>query len=478
MQQSRFRGGAWTSHAALLFYLLILRSISGVCVGDTAAVLDDGRDAMKDHMYSRRRLEQRSASIQKDTCKFDVAYTISSITRSKFDATIIVENNREVASPIQLVYRYPDADKVDVEFVTGGVLVSKSNGTLIPVRIKTLDSVSSNQDVNIGSSVKFINLNGGNGPSPYTRLAIQDLNVNGVQCEALREKTLAYSKCYDAISFFQSFNGRPPPTNAGIEECSMSFCCGMVTMPEVDVIEAVPTPEPAVENTTASTGDTGKVVSDDTKEQPEPTGAEEQQVVSEEDKETDGKPNQGADTEQQTSHISPPQPASTLNEEKGTAGSQESSDGGSGNSTALIGAAVGIAVALAAIVVISFFVIRARRNRRVQDQNQPSAYGSGSRRSQGSRPQLSLKSTNTTVRTGSSMFSRGASIPLTGGRSVRNLSMAQKSAATTTTTTNVRVCSDHVVTQAIADFCFVYFSCRDAPHAQPQLPTRSMRTRY
>jgi hypothetical protein len=444
LEESRCGGGTWASRISLLLYLLILLSISGVCVGHTAAELDDGHGAMEDvHVYSRRRLEQRSGSIKKDTCKFDVAYTISSITRSKFDATIIVENNREVASPLQLVYRYPDADRVDLEFVTGGVLVSKSNGTLVPIRIKTLDSVSSNQDVDIGSSVKFINLNGGNGPSPYTSLAIQDLNVNGVQCEALRGKTLAYSKCYDAISFFQSFNGRPPPTNAGIEECSMSFCCGMVSMPEMNVVEAVPVPEPAVENTTASTGDTGKVVSDDTGEQQDAAaGAEEEQKVSEEDK----KPNQKEDKEQQASDIPPAEPASTLNEQQDTTGIQESSDGGSGNSTALIGAAVGIAVALAAIVVISFFVIRARRNRRVQDQNQPSTDGSGSRRPQESRHQLSLKSTNTTVRSGSSMFSRGASIPLTGGRSVRIPSVAQKSAATTTT--NVRVYSDDVVTQA------------------------------
>eukprot|EP00889_Picochlorum_renovo_P001689 jgi/Picre1/28719/NNA_004119.t1 len=288
LEGSRCSDGAWASRIALLFYLLILLSISGVCVGDTAAELDDGQGAMEDvHVYSRRRLEQRSGAIRKDTCKFDVAYTISSITRSKFDATIIVENNREVSSPLQLVYRYPDADRVDLEFVTGGVLVSKSNGTLVPIRIKTIDSVSSNQDVDIGSSVKFINLNGGNGPSPYTSLAIQDLNVNGVQCEALRGKTLAGGARARA-------------------------CCG-----EYHCIRRR----------------YWKVVSDDTKEQQDAAaGAEEEQKVSEEDK----KPNQEEDKEQQASDIPPAEPASTLNEQKDTTGSQESSDGGSGNSTALM----------------------------------------------------------------------------------------------------------------------------------------------
>lgn len=423
LEASRFRGGAWNTGIMLLFYLLILQSSSG----DAATALNDGHGPVDDNVHSRRRLEQLPAfGSKKDTCEFDVSYTISSITRSKFAATTIVKNNREVASPLQLVYRYPDTDKLDLEFVNGGVLVSKSNGTLFPIRIKTLDLVSSNQDADIGSSVKFINLNGGNGPSPYTRLGIEDLNVNGVQCETLKDKTLAYGKCYDAISFFQSFNGRPPPTNAGIEECSMSFCCGLVSTPEVKVVETVPAPEPAVENNNTiaeSIEDVEKGVSDGGNEQKDTT-------VSEEDTKTgEGKPSTEDDKVPQTSENTSTQPASPLNEQiqQDVLGSEESVDGGSGNSTALIGAAVGIAVALAAIVAISFFVIRARRNRRVQDQNQPSSSGSGSKKSHDSRHQLSLKSTNTTVRSGSSMFSRGGSIPLTGGRSIRGSSMVQKS---------------------------------------------------
>ena len=247
-----------------------------------------------------------------------------------------IKSNRELASPLQLVYRFIDSADLELEYVTNAILISRENRTTgMPTRLKTVKKYGEGEDAVVKSAIKF-NQEGNNGPSPFVRLGLDSLNVNGIQCSPKSgSMDVTYARCSNALAFFESFNGRPPPTNSGIEECSMTFCCGLLpTVSEPKQVEppatefapaapAAPAAEPSSEGMFASP-------------YPESNGTRIDSSVDE-------------PTEQNVD------------------GASLEEGGGGGGSGVLIGAAVGVAALLLIVLVVSVLVIRARRKRQVAD---------------------------------------------------------------------------------------------------------------
>lgn len=259
-----------------------------------------------------------------NSCEFNVEYSIHSVNRNEFEATMAVKSNRDEKSPLQIVYRLVDAVQKDLEYVTDAILVTRGNGTYgIPIRMKTFESSSPGETKKIKSAIRFTN-----NPSQSTSLGIQDLNVNGIQCNpVLAKDVITYGTCSNALSFFQSFNGRPPPTNGGMDECSMSFCCGVVPIPVEPKIETALAPAPEGQQIAPSPV-------------PEQTNITETPLIVED-----------LNIANQTDTIV----------SQGESAVDETSSGGS--SAVLIGAVVGVAAVLIIVVIISILCIRSRRKR-------------------------------------------------------------------------------------------------------------------
>ena len=304
---------------------------------------------------------------QQQQCEFDVTYSITSVTRGEFEATMKIKSNRELASPLQLVYKFIDSADLELEYVTNAILMSRENSTTgMPTRLKTVKKYGEGEDALVKSAIKF-NQEGTNGPSPFLRLGVDSLNVNGIQCSPKSgSMDVTYARCSNALAFFESFNGRPPPTNSGIDECSMTFCCGVlptvseskqVEPPAAEFAPPVPVPEPSSEDMVSAPV-------------PETNGTNANDSVDEQtDKNVD-----------------------------------ETSRGeGGGGSGVLIGAAVGVAALLLIVVIVSVLVIRARRKRQVADSTQKRNNGSGN---SGNKSSLGKVGTTTTTASINAMVGR------------------------------------------------------------------------
>ena len=159
---------------------------------------------------------------------------------------------------------------------------------------------------------------------------------------------MEYERCVNAISFFTSFNGRPPPTGGATDECAMEFCCGLVPA-AIEVVEELEVVAPS------------DVVAPEEVVKPYDVVAP------------------SAGTAQDAG--GPQEPAWS-----GTGTSKGGSSVG-----VLIGVVVGVAVLLVGIFAASCFLIRRRRRQRVGDDGTEEGGGN----SQASTPgkQLSLRST-------------------------------------------------------------------------------------
>jgi len=250
------------------------------------------------------------------TCSFDVRYAVTDLSPTAYDAVMTVTSNRDAPAPLQIVYRFAgDRASLDLAYVNNAVIVTKGNGTLgVPTRLKTSTSYRRGQQTEISSGVVAVGRLG-DGFAPETRLGVQDLNVNGVPCEAKGGGLMGYETCMNAMSFFTSFNGRPPPAR-GADECAMVFCCGVVPV----VVE-----EAVVEEASVVVGDVVAV------------------------------------------GVAPTADSSSWVGGNGGNGSNvtsASSNTGSSNTGVLIGAVVGVAAALLVVVLASLVVIRRRRQQR------------------------------------------------------------------------------------------------------------------
>ena len=149
------------------------------------------------------------------TCSFDVRYAVTDLAPTAYDAVMTVTSNRDAPAPLQIVYRFAgDRASLDLAYVNNAVIVTKGNGALgVPTRLKTSNSYRRGQQAEITSGVVAV---GRDGFGPEMGLGVQDLNVNGVPCEAKGGGSMGYETCMNAMSFFTSFNGRPPPASTSL----------------------------------------------------------------------------------------------------------------------------------------------------------------------------------------------------------------------------------------------------------------------
>ncbi len=307
--------------ALLISWCIVLIMILGVS-GDSNNQAEERSEDAGIVINPGRKLAARESG---NSCEFNVDYSIHSVNQKEFEATMAIKSNREASSPLQIVYRLVDAVQKDLEYITDAILVTRGNGTYgIPIRMKTFESSSQGETKKIKTAIRFTG-----DPGPSTSLGIQDLNVNGIQCNpVLAKDVITYGICANAISFFQSFNGRPPPTNGGMDECSMGFCCGMVPIPVEPKIETVLAPSPESQEISPS---------------PTPTKSNitETPAIVEDSKNT---------VNQNDTNVA-----------QGDTSVEKTSGGGS--SAVLIGAIVGVAAVLIIAVIISILCIRSRRRR-------------------------------------------------------------------------------------------------------------------
>lgn len=364
------------SFLLVAWYMAMIVVSNGSDIAEYSKYADSSRIVSVETALSNtgRSLSATEGKASSSSCEFHVEYSITSVNQNEFEAIMSVKSNRETSSPLQVVYRFIDALQKDLEYVTDAILVTRGNSTFgIPIRMKTFESYSQGETKKIKSATRFTNR-----PSPTTSLGIQDLNVNGIQCDPMSTKEkITYGRCMNAISFFESFNGRPPPTNGGMEECSMQFCCGVVAIPaetkqEMEIAPTVentePAPSPSTEVDNGGSRNESTII---------------QNPVSSNTSSVDVDPKGEGDT------------------------STDQKNGG--NSAVLIGAVVGVAAVLLIVLIISLLVIRSRRKNMKID---PNVNGSDSKPS-GPRHQLSVKPTTVsnilaTASTGSQLL-RGRS---------------------------------------------------------------------
>lgn len=316
------QGGYYTRLVSCWLVIITMAGISGASEDDIVP-FDDGIAR-----YERNLLAKETGS----SCEFQVEYSITSVNKNEFESTMKVKSNRESSSPLQIVYRFVDAIQKELEYVTDAILVTRGNSTFgIPIRMKTFESSSQGQTKKIKSATRFTN-----NPTSTTSLGIESVNVNGIQCDpVLAKDTITYGTCSNAMSFFQSFNGRPPPINGGMDECSMSFCCGVIAIPVEAKQEAVLAPAPEnVEIVSSPSSEDGNTTADAS-------------LVLEESNPGDNNTSSDNEVDQKA--------------EEGTSGNDQ--DGGGGSSAVLIGAVVGVAAVLLIVVVVSVLCIRSRRKR-------------------------------------------------------------------------------------------------------------------
>lgn len=341
------------------------------------------------------------------TCSFEVRYAVSELSPSELEARMTVTSNRDESAPLQVVYWFEEDGNsnvgMDLEYVNNAVIVTKGDADRgVPTRLKTSRPYSQGQRAEIMSSVRAVARSsassdgmGANGTEgsrdeeggsaleapafgASMSLGLRNVNVNGIRCERKGRSSgvsMEYGKCMNAISFFTSFNGRPPPTGGATDECAMEFCCGEIPATVEQPAEVAP------ENI-------GTVIG----------GGVDGMALSEES---------NGDTAQVPGN--PMDPSGSLDGQQGSVGSltgpsgaasQEASNGSpnelsgapqGGSSGVLIGVVAGVAAVLVGISVVSFMVIRRRRRQRVGHDGA----GDGDTDSQMSTPrkQLSLKST-------------------------------------------------------------------------------------
>jgi len=333
----------------------------------------------------RRRVLQQEDS--DSSCEFDVSFSINSITRNDLTSAISVTNNRELPTPVQVVYSLGDSTAMALETVTNALLVSKGNTDGAPIRFRSIESIKSEATEMFKLNSKFINSDGSSSPSPMTRLDLENLNLNGVPCSLQGQNTLTYNKCFNALSFFQSFNGRAPPTN--IDGCTLRFCCGQVmkietkeTPAKEEEIAIVPAAAPESEgfnNSSSAAVTTG--VTEDTKNQKEDL--------------------QSVDNQSPSVDLSP-SPSPPGSESSSEANSSSSTEAKSSSSMGpIIGAIAGVVAALVIAVILSIIFIRSRRKQRISPEKPNGS--SPSRNPNGTNQ----KSVALRAMTGASIFSRG-----------------------------------------------------------------------
>ena len=354
------------NRALLLSCCLVLISVSSAHTDDIGSFPDDTGPAV----YTGRRLAAKEAS---SSCEFNVEYSITSVNKNEFEATMAVKSNRDVSSPLQIVYRLEDDVQKDLEYVTDAILVTRGNSTFgIPIRMKTFESSAPGETKKIKSAIRFTD-----DPFPSTGLGIQGLNVNGIQCDpVLTKDKITYGTCANAISFFQSFNGRPPPINGGMDECSIGFCCGVVPIPVEAKKEVALAPAPEKEQTTPSLEDKNNATI--------------------------------SPVQQETVTVAPTN--LTVDQNGQEEGSTEQSSGG-GSSVVLIGAVVGVAAVLTIIVIISILCVRSRRKRtQISPEVDTKPSNNPQRQPSSARP----KTVSNIVAMSGSLMTRGGSVSISG----------------------------------------------------------------
>jgi serine/threonine protein kinase len=304
-------------------------------------------------------------------CSFDVLYSVSELSATALEATMTVTSNRDESAPLQVVYWFEgDGDGgvgMEVEYVTNAVIVSRGDGSRgMPTRLKTGRSYSQGQRAEIKSSVRAVARGSGgdggggqDGQDGGVRfgqdmgLGLRHVNVNGVMCERKGGKgegvAMGYARCVNAISFFTSFNGRPPPTGGATDECAMEFCCGLVPAAIEEVKEVIVSPSEVIASPSEVIASPSEVVA--------PSGGAAQDVEGSQE----------------------------------AAGSERGVPAGGSSGGVLIGVVVGVAVVLVGIFLASYFVIRRRRRERMVGDGADK--GGGNSQASTPRKQLSLRST-------------------------------------------------------------------------------------
>lgn len=317
-------------------------------------------------------------------CSFDVRYAVTDLSSkdssdgptsasaeptsasASYDAVMTVTSNRDESAPLQIVYTFAESEPpLELAYVNNAVIVTKGNETLgVPTRLKTLRAYRRGQRAEITSGVVAEG-----GFSKESRLGLEELNVNGIRCEPKGRGGggggMGYEACMNAISFFTSFNGRPPPTG-GADACAMEFCCGVVPV----VVE-----QPAVG---------------------EQAGAGEQAAAVGE--QADAGPGDAAAVEKADAGLGD---AAAVDDGNASATSTlpSSETPRSGNSGVLIGVVVGVAVVLLIVVFASCVVIRRRRRMNGRGLANDDHVDSEDSRMSTPRKQLSLKSTASGIST-------------------------------------------------------------------------------
>lgn len=329
----------------------------------------------------RKVLQQQEDST--NSCEFDVSFSINAITRNDITSSISVTNNRELPTPVQVVYSLGDSTAMALESVTNALLVSKGNTDGAPIRFRSVDSIKSETSEIFKMISKFINSDGSDSPAPMTRLDLENLNLNGVPCSLQGQNSLTYNKCFNALSFFQSFNGRVPPTN--IDGCTLRFCCGQIMKKEAkeapakeeEIVEAI-MPAAAPESESFSNSSGASIA----------TGAPENTKDEKKEKVDSNNYNQSPAV-----NVSPsPSPPSTESSKEGSSSS---------NMGPIIGAIAGVAALLVIAVIISIIFIRSRRKQRVSPEKTVSTSPSRNPHD------TNQKSVALRAMTGASIFSRG-----------------------------------------------------------------------
>eukprot|EP00890_Picochlorum_soloecismus_P004714 jgi/Picsp_1/5243/NSC_02606-R1_protein len=354
-------------------------SISVLSDPQVSDSLLEGLDINVNGRYGRRRVLQQEDST--NSCEFDVSFSINAITKNDVTSSISVTNNRELPTPVQVVYSFGDSTAMALETVTNALLVSKGNTDGAPIRFRSVDSIKSEASEVFKLNSKFINIDGSDSPSPMTRLDLENLNLNGAPCSLQGQNALTYNKCFNALSFFQSFNGRVPPTN--IDGCTLRFCCGQIMKKETketptkeeEKLEAiVPAAAPESEgfsNASAAVVATGAI--NDTKNPKEDF--------------------QSANYQSPAVDVSPsPSPPVSDSSSETNSGS---------NMGPIIGAIAGVAAVLVIAAILSILFIRSRRKQRISPEKTVSSSPSSN------PPGKSQKSVALRAMTGASIFSRG-----------------------------------------------------------------------
>ena len=192
---------------------------------------------------SRRLLQEKELP----TCQINIEYQITDISKTGFDSRLKLVNNGDKDTSWYLNFNYKDYSNLRLENVTDATTLTLGSTDGAPaILVSTFDlsnplgGLAPRSSVTLDMQTRMVS-----SPNESASLLIDGVNINDLGCARVfpdpesEDDVFSQKYCTNALSFFNTFGGRPS------EPCKAIFCCGKRIKDEKEKIK-LPTPMPAI----------------------------------------------------------------------------------------------------------------------------------------------------------------------------------------------------------------------------------------